>query len=337
MYSTTNLKVDIMKKTEIAFFDSHGFEKEIFSSHPLNKDLSFHYYETRLTSSSAGLAQGKEIACSFANDKLDRDCLKVLKDCGIKLIALRCAGFNQVDLKVASELGILVVRVPAYSPYAVAEHAVALLLTLNRKTNRAYNRVKELNFSLEGLMGFDLHGKTVGVIGLGKIGEVFANIMNGFGCNVLAYDKNPSDKFNMVELDEILKKSDIISLHVPLVPETEHLIDSEAFSKMKDGVIIINTGRGRLIDSKALIESLKSGKIQAAGLDVYEEEEDVFFKDLSNKVLQDDVLARLVSFPNVILTSHQAFLTREALDNIATTTFNNILEYVEGKELTNKL
>ncbi len=260
---------------------------------------------------------------------------------GVRLIALRSAGYNHVDLDAAARLGLSVVRVPAYSPHAVAEHAAALILTLNRRTHRAYNRVREANFSLDGLVGFDLHGKTVGVIGTGRIGAVMLRIMHGFGCRLLAHDVKEDVALTKeipvryVTLQELFGESDIVSLHVPLTPDTRHLIDAEALRRMKHGVVLVNTGRGALIDTRALIDALKRGQIGAAGLDVYEEEEGIFFKDLSEQVLQDDVLARLLTFPNTLITSHQGFLTREALANIAETTLANVRAFEHGEQLVN--
>lgn len=320
---------------KIAFFDTHQFEKENFLK--LNEKYKFNidFLDTRLNSKTVLLARGADAVCSFVNDKIDDLCIKELKTLGIKLIVLRCAGFNHVDINSAHESGLLVARVPGYSPYAVAEFAIGLLLTLNRKIHRSSNRVRDLNFSLDGLVGFDLHGRSVGTIGCGKIGKIFANIMTAFGCKVLIYDlkkdpeleMNPSIKY--VTLVELCKNSDIVSLHVPLTPLTHHIINEEMLSHMKDGVYIINTGRGALIDAKALINALKTGKVGGAALDVYEEEENVFFCDLSNKILQDDILARLLTFPNVLVTSHQAFLTKEALTNIAETTLNSVQEFKE--------
>lgn len=266
-----------------------------------------------------------------------------MKHCGVKIIGLRSAGYNHVDLKAAKQHGITITRVPEYSPYAVAEHTVALILAMNRKIHRSFNRIRELNFSLNGLVGFDLHGKTVGVIGTGRIGTIFARIMGGFGCKILAFDRIydativTTAGMQYSPLNEVLSKSDIISLHVPLTPETRHLINETAFAKMKRDVMLINTSRGGLTETKALISALKSGKIGYAGLDVYEEEEGVFFNDLSESGLQDDVLARLLTFPNVLITSHQAFLTREALANIATTTFKNFSDYENGRLLANEV
>ena len=326
-----------------AIFSAHKFEKTFFEQ--ANKDFghALTFFEPRLSEQTAALAKGYDAVCAFVSDQLNEKTLEQLKAQGTQIIALRSAGFNHVDLDAAARLRLPVVRVPEYSPYAVAEHAVALLLALNRKIHRAYDRVRESNFSLDGLVGFDIHGKTVGVIGSGKIGSVFARIMKGFGCRVLAYDVQPNtilEKTYGVEcasLEEIYRSSDIISLHVPLNPKTKHLIDEAVFKKMKPGVTLINTGRGALIDTRALITALKNGTIVAAGLDVYEEEEQLFFQDLSDQVLQDDVFARLLTFPNVLITSHQAFLTSEALVNIATTTLSNITEFEKSRSLVNEV
>lgn len=318
----------------IAFFDTHSFDRKAFEKK--NQDFGFdiNFIEGKLNSQSAVFASGAEVACSFVNDKVDEKCLKVLKEVGVRLVVLRSAGFNHVNIKVAQKLGIQVARVPGYSPYAVAEFTLGLLLTLNRKIHKSYLRVRELNFSLDGLVGFDLHGKTVGVIGTGKIGTLFGITMHALGCKVLAFDKFPGRDFEYVELEKLLELSDIISLHVPLSPETHHLINDESINLMKDGVIIINTGRGGLIDSKALIRALKTHKIAGVGLDVYEEEEEFFFRDLSETGLSDDTLARLLTFPNVLITSHQAFLTHEALGNIAETTLENVQEFINTGSVT---
>lgn len=292
------------------------------------------YLDARLTAETAPLAKGFPGICAFVNDRLDSEVLQLLHAGGTSLIALRSAGFNNVDLPEAQRLGMTVVRVPAYSPHAVAEHAVALVLTLNRMTFRAYNRVREGNFSLDGLLGFDLYGKTVGVIGTGKIGLIFADIMHGFGCRILAADPYPSPDakpfVEYVALERLLGEADIVSLHCPLTPETDHLIDDKAVAQMKDGVMLINTGRGRVIDTKAVIKGLKSGKIGRLGLDVYEEEEHLFFQDLSQRVISDDQFMRLTTFHNVLITGHQAFFTAEALTNIADTTIANISAYESG-------
>lgn len=328
---------------KIAFFNAHRYEREAFERTNRNRRHEIHYLEPRLTAQTASLAAGYDAVCSFVSDSLDEPALAELQNSGVKLIALRCAGYNHVDLTAAARLELPVVRVPEYSPYAVAEHGAGLILSLNRKIYRAHARVREGNFSLDGLVGFDLHGKTVGVIGTGKIGAVFAHIMRGFGCTVLAYDLHPNETLQhelgvqYVELDRLYRESDIISLNVPLTPRTHHLIDGASIERMKRGVMLINTGRGALIDTKALIQALKTGHVGAAGLDVYEEEEGIFFADLSNEVLQDDVLARLMTFPNVLITAHQGFLTREALDNIAETTLDNVESFERGEPLVNEV
>lgn len=327
---------------KIAMFDTHRFERESFeaANEAFSHEISF--LEPRLTRITAALAQGHAAVCSFVNDKLDEQTLVALQGGGTRLIALRSAGYNHVDLVAATRLGLPVVRVPEYSPYAVAEHAVALVLALNRKIHRAYARVREWNFSLDGLVGFDLHGKTVGIVGTGRIGHAAAQIFHGFGCNVLAYDLRPDPALvalgvRYVELPAIYAEADIISLHVPLTPATHHMIDAGALAAMKRGVMLVNTGRGALIDSRALIAALKKGHLGAAGLDVYEEEEGIFFQDLSNRVLQDDVLARLLTFPNVLVTSHQAFLTKEALAAIARVTLENVAAFERGEPLSNEV
>jgi D-lactate dehydrogenase len=329
--------------TRIALFDTHAFERVAFAAANERHRFDLTFFEPRLTHETAALTAGFDAVCPFVNDRLDAETLAALHANGVRLIALRSAGYNHVDLRVAAALGLPVVRVPEYSPYAVAEHAVALLLALNRKIHRAFNRVREANFSLDGLVGFDLHGKIVGLVGTGRIGRVMATIMRGFGCRVLAADLQPDESFaeqlplRYVSLPELYRESDIVSLHVPLTPSTYHLIDAEALQTMKRGVVLINTGRGALIDTRALIDALKSEHVGAAGLDVYEEEEGVFFRDLSDRVLQDDVLARLLTFPNVLITSHQAFLTREALANIAETTLANIATFGRGEPLQNEV
>lgn len=297
-----------------------------------NHDLSF--FDARLNVDTAALAQGFDGVCAFVNDHLDADVLSLLHEGGTRLVALRSAGFNHVDLMAAERLGITVARVPAYSPHAVAEHAVALILSLNRMTFRAHSRVRDGNFSLDGLLGFDLYGKTVGVVGTGQIGLIFADIMHGFGCRILASDPfiNPDAKdfVEYVALETLYAEADIISLHCPLTPETDHLIDGEAIARMKPGVMLINTGRGRVVDTQAVIGGLKSGHIGYLGLDVYEEEEQLFFEDLSYKVIDDDQFMRLTTFHNVLITGHQAFFTNEALTNIAETTLNNIDAFENG-------
>lgn len=328
---------------KISFFNAHRYEREAFEAANATFGHEIQYFEPRLTAQTASLAAGSRAVCSFVSDRVDRPALEELRQVGVELIALRCAGYNHVDLESAAELGLPVVRVPEYSPYAVAEHAVALILSLNRKIYRAHARVREGNFALEGLVGSDLHGKTVGVVGTGKIGSVFARIMHGFGCRILAYDLYPSETLQKdlgaqyVSLEELYGESDIISLNVPLTPDTHHVINADSLSRMKRGVMLINTGRGALIDTKALIAALKTGHVGAAGLDVYEEEEGIFFADLSGEVLQDDVLARLMTFPNVLITAHQGFLTREALANIASTTLGNVSAFEQGKPLENEV
>ncbi|WP_435357107.1 2-hydroxyacid dehydrogenase [Emticicia sp. SJ17W-69] len=325
---------------KIAFFSTKSYDKEFFEKYNQTNTLTF--YEVPLNESSVRLAEGFDAICVFVNDKVDASIIKILTQLGVKLIALRCAGFNNVDLEATKKANISVVRVPAYSPHAVAEHAVALIMTLNRKTHKAYNRVREGNFSLEKLIGFDLYQKTIGVIGTGKIGEAFARIMLGFGCKVIAYDIFQNQ--NLVNLgveygslDEVLAESDIISLHCPLTEKTHHLIDNQAISKVKDGMMLINTSRGALIDTPAVVEALKTKKIGYLGLDVYEQEENIFFKDHSEEILVDDTLARLMSFPNVLITSHQGFLTEEALTQIAIITLNNITAFEQGQKSGNEI
>ncbi|MEN9723513.1 MAG: hypothetical protein RJB38_1499 [Pseudomonadota bacterium] len=325
---------------KILFFDSHRYERLVFDGVSAHFEHHIDYLDVRLTEKTAPLAAGYDVICAFVNDRVNAEVLTILAQGGVRLVALRSAGFNHVDLEAAHKLGVRVVRVPEYSPHAVAEHAVALLLGLVRKIPRAHARVREGNFSLDGLEGFDLFGKTVGVVGTGRIGRAFAKILLGFGCQVFAYDQSPDPQLaqapglRYVSLAELFSSAKIISLHVPLTPSTKHLIDDQALSRMQDGVILLNTGRGALIDTRALIDGLKTGKVGGAALDVYEEEEGVFFEDLSNQVLQDDILARLLTFPNVLLTSHQAFLTHEALVNIAETTLKSVSEYAQGLPLT---
>lgn len=320
----------------IAFYDTKPYDEYYFNKY--NKNYNIKYFDIKLNKDTAILASGCEVVVAFVNDKIDAETIKVLDKVGVKLIAMRCAGYNNVDVKAAWGK-IHIVRVPSYSPYAVAEHAMALLLALNRKIHKAYNRVRDFNFSLNGLTGFDMHGKTIGVIGTGRIGKIFINIARGFGMNVLAYDVFPAkdSDYNYVTLDELYRESDIISLHVPLTEESQYMINSESISKMKDGVILINVSRGGLVNSADLIEGLKSGKIGAAGLDVYDEEDNLFFEDLSTSIIKDDKFRILSSMHNVIVTSHQAFLTDEALTNIATTTLNNIDEFFNNGPLDNEI
>jgi D-lactate dehydrogenase len=327
----------------LAVFDTHRFDREAMEAANARFGHTLVFFEPRLTAQTAQLAQGFEAVCSFVNDKVDATALEALHAGGTRLVALRSAGYNHVDLVAAGRLGIRVVRVPEYSPYAVAEHAVALVLALNRRIHQAYARVRDWNFSLDGLVGFDLHGKTVGVVGTGRIGQAAARIFHGFGCRLLCFDAAPDPELERelgaryVPLDTLYREADIVSLHVPLTPATHHLVDAGALERMKRGVMLINTGRGALIDSRALIAALKRGHIGAAGLDVYEEEEGIFFQDLSGQVLQDDVLARLLTFPNVLVTSHQAFLTREALGNIADTTLASVQAFERGAPLAHEV
>ncbi len=314
----------------VAFFDAKSYDKPSFDLYGSMHNICFKYFETKLNEDTAGLAKGCDAVCVFVNDTVNAAVIGRLYESGVRLIALRSAGYNNVDLQAAFGK-IHVVHVPAYSPYAVAEHAIALLLTSVRRIHKAYNRTREFNFSLNGLTGFDFHGKTVGVIGTGRIGRIFIDICRGFGMNVVAYDLFPAKDSGIayVSLDELLERSDIISLHCPLTEATRHMIGAEAIGKMKKGVVIVNTSRGGLIDAEALLDGIKARKVGAACLDVYEEEADVFFEDRSGHILNDDLLSRLISMPNVIVTSHQAFLTEEALNNIAETTVNNILSCFE--------
>jgi D-lactate dehydrogenase len=323
----------------IAFFDAKSYDIESFNA--VNKDYNFdiRYYQERLSISTVPLAKGADVVCIFVNAECDAQVIDELINNGVRLIALRCAGFNNVDLK-AAEGRIRVTRVPAYSPHAVAEYAVSLMLSLNRKIYRAVNRTRDGNFTLNGLLGFDMYGKTAGVIGMGRIAKELIKILHGFGMNVMAYDLYPDHEFakqydvKVVSLDELYANSDIISLHCPLTPDTKFLINKDSIAKMKKGVMIINTGRGKLINTEDLIEGLRSKQVGSAGLDVYEEEREYFYEDKSDKMIDDDVLARLLMVPNVVLTSHQAFFTAEALHNIAVSTLDSVKEFAEGKDLT---
>lgn len=317
---------------KIAFFDAKPYDKPGFDAYSAGTGLEIKYFETKLNVDTVSLASGFDGVCVFVNDTLNETVVDALYALGVRAVALRCAGFNNVDIRAC--FGKLrVFRVPAYSPYAVAEHAMALLLTVNRHTNKAYIRTRDFNFSLAGLTGFDLHGKTAGVVGTGKIGRTFAGICAGFGMRVLAYDKFPSPDSGLsyVTLPELLAQSDVVSLHCPLTSETRHMIGAAAIAGMKTGVVIVNTSRGALIDTEALIDGLKRRKIGAACLDVYEEESELFYEDRSDSIIEDDVLVRLISMPNVIVTSHQAFLTKEALNNIAATTVDNLLKFQRGE------
>ena len=323
---------------KIAFFDAKNYDKPSFDKYAAENGITVKYYETKLCEDTAELAHGCDAVCVFVNDTVNAEVIDRLYDCGCRIIALRCAGFNNVDMKHAAGK-MRVVRVPAYSPYAVAEHAIALLLTSIRRIHKAYIRTRDFNFSLNNMTGFDLHGKTVGVIGTGKIGRVFIDICRGFGMKVIAYDPYPVENagIDYVTLDELFEKSDIISLHCPLTDSTRYIISEESIAKMKKGVVIINTSRGALIDSEALLEGIKARHVGAACLDVYEEESDFFFEDFSGHILDDDTLARLISMPNVIVTSHQAFLTEEALDNIASTTVENLVSLRDTGKCENEL
>ncbi len=325
-----------MKK--ITFYDTKPYDKVWMDALKGEYGLQIKYFESKLNADTVSLARGSDAVCVFVNDTVDAEVVEALHEYGIRILALRCAGFNNVDFKAAFEK-LHVVRVPAYSPYAVAEHAMALLLAVNRKVHRAYNRTRDFNFNINGLTGFDLHGKTVGVIGTGKIGRVFIDICKGFGMNVIAYDPFPAKDadFDYVSCTELMQRADVISLHCPLTPETKHIINEDSLAAAKKDVTIINTSRGGLIDTSALLAALKDGRVHGAGLDVYEEESELFFEDFSNTIVQDDILARLVSLPNVILTSHQAFLTNEALEKIAHVTLDNIKRFFVDGSLPNEI
>ncbi len=327
---------------KVAVFSTKTYDRQFLeaANSPTQHDLVF--FEPSLNRDTAILAAGFPCVCVFVHDQVDAPTLEILAAGGTRLLALRCAGFNNVDLATAAKLGVTIVRVPAYSPYGVAEHAAGLILSLNRKIHRAYNRVREGNFSLNGLLGFNLYERTVGIIGTGKIGLILAQIMKGFGCNILAYDvyRHPELEAlggKYVELPELFANADIISLHCPLMPETHHLINSDAIAQMKPGIMIINTSRGALIDTQAVIEGLKSGQIGYLGVDVYEQESELFFEDLSGEIIQDDIFQRLTTFPNVLITGHQAFFTKEALQNIADTTFSNIYDIEQGRPCANEI
>ncbi|MBD0301700.1 MAG: 2-hydroxyacid dehydrogenase [Tolypothrix sp. T3-bin4] len=327
---------------KVAVFSTKVYDRQFLSAANSSTQHELVFFEPRLNRDTAILAAGFPAVCVFVHDQVDAPTLELLASRGTRLVVLRCAGFNNVDLKTAANLGITVVRVPAYSPYGVAEHAVGLILSLNRKIHRAYNRVRESNFSLDGLLGFNLYERTVGIVGTGKIGLILGQIMKGFGCELLAYDvyRNPELEAlggKYVELPELFANSDIISLHCPLTPETHHLINAEAIEQIKSGVMLINTSRGALIDTQAVIEGLKSGKIGYLGVDVYEQESELFFEDLSGEIIQDDIFQRLTTFPNVLITGHQAFFTAEALHNIAETTFANIADVEQGRHCPNEI
>lgn len=327
---------------KIAFFDTKDYDKKLFDEYNKNYGYEVTYLESKLNSETAPLAKGYDAICIFVNDIVDEKTIKILKDCGVKLIALRCAGFNNVDMKHMDK-DIKVVRVPAYSPYAVAEHAAALLLTLDRKIYKAYQRTRKYNFTLNGLLGFDIHGKTVGVVGTGKIGTCFIDIMKGFGTNIIAYDLYQNEKlakekgFRYVTLDELYKDSDIISLHCPLTEDNTKMINKDTIQKMKKGVVIINTSRGKLIDTEDLIYELEQEHIGGLGLDVYEDEEEFFLNDMSNSYIRDKDLSTLLTMPNVVVTSHQAFFTKEALNKIASDTCENIKAIFENGKCENEV
>ena len=323
---------------KVAFYDTKPYDRPSFEAQGEAHGIRFKFFETRLNEDTATLAKGCDAVCVFVNDNVNAAVIDLLSEMGIRVLLLRCAGFNNVDLRHANGR-LTVLRVPAYSPYAVAEHAMALLLTSIRRIHKAYIRTRDFNFSLTNMVGFDLHGKTVGVVGTGKIGRCFVSICRGFGMKVLCYDPFPAEDplLTYVPLDELFRESDIISFHCPLTPETRHMVNAASMERMKKGVVLINTSRGALIDSEALLAGIKSRKIGAACLDVYEEESDIFFEDNSGHILEDDTLARLISMPNVIVTSHQAFLTEEALANIAETTVRNLLDFQAGTVGTNEV
>jgi D-lactate dehydrogenase len=329
--------------TKIAFFDAKSYDRETFDKENSKFGFEIQYFKERLSLNTVSLTRGMDVVCIFVNAECDARVIERLKENGVKLIALRCAGFNNVDIRAAHEHGIRVVRVPAYSPHAVAEYAVTLMLTLNRKVYRSVYRTREGNFRLGGLMGFDMYGKTAGVIGMGRIAKELIKILHGFGMNILAYDLYPDEAFakeygvKMVTLDELYEGSDIISLHCPLTEDTKFIINNDSITKMKFGVMIINTGRGKLIKTEDLINGLRSHQIGSAALDVYEEEADYFYEDRSDRMIDDDKLALLLMMPNVIVTSHQAFFTREATHNIAVTTLQNIQDFFDNKELANEV
>ncbi|MBD0402083.1 2-hydroxyacid dehydrogenase [Flammeovirga sp. EKP202] len=328
---------------KVAVFGTKSYDKEFFKLEGVNTTHELVFFESRLRVKTAPLARGFDAVCVFVNDVVDTETVKMLGEFGIKVIALRCAGFNNVDLIEAEKQGIEVLRVPAYSPYAVAEHTLALILTLNRKTHKAYNRVREGNFSLDRLTGFDIYGKTVGVIGTGKIGQIFARIMKGMGCKVVGFDLYPNKEFEKegvleyVTLNELLENSDIISLHCPLTPQTHHIINDHSIWRMKKGAMLINTSRGRLIDTESAIRALSKGHLGYLGIDVYEQEEKLFFRDLSETLIRDEKMLNLMSFPNVLVTGHQAFFTDTALTQIARVTLGNLTAFEKGEELVNRV
>ena len=327
---------------KVAVFSAKRYDRDFLNAANVAAGHQLTYFDVPLERETVGLAAGYDAVCIFVNDTAGSDVLEALGRGGTRLVALRCTGFNNVDLKAAAQFGLKVVRVVTYSPYSVAEHTVALLLAINRKIHRAYNRTRDSNFALDGLMGFDLHGKTVAVVGTGKIGRVFARIMVGFGCEVIGYDKYPSPEFETLgaryaEPGEIGARADIISLHCPLTPETHHIVNADTLARVKRGALLVNTSRGGLVDTEAAIEALKSGQLGGLAIDVYEQEADLFFRDLSSTIISDDVFQRLVSFPNVIVTGHQAFFTQEAITTISETTINSVTEFAAGQPLSNEI
>lgn len=327
---------------KIAVFSTKSYDQEYFENYSIDSQYTFSFFETALNKDTASLTNGFDAVCIFVNDSVDKNTIEILSKNGIRLIALRCAGFNNVDIEAAKSNNIKVVRVPAYSPEAVAEHAVALILTLNRKTHKAYNRVREGNFSLKNLIGFNLYGKTIGVIGTGQIGATFCRIIKGFGCKIIAFDVSKSSELvqqgvEYLSLDEVFQESDILSLHCPLNASTKHIVNEKSIALMKDGVMIINTSRGALINTAHVITGLTSKKIGYLGIDVYEQEEKLFFEDLSESIIEDDLILKLISFPNVLITSHQAYFTKEAMDEITTTTLQNIEAFDKNLELKNEV
>jgi len=328
---------------KIAFFDTKEYDKESFNLANESYGYDLHYFSDKLTPDNAYLTKGSDVVCVFVNDKIGKETLVQLKENGVKMIALRCAGFNNVDIKVAEALGIIVTNVPRYSPEGIAEHTLALMLSLNRKIHKAYLRTKDYNFALRGLKGFNMQSKTVGIVGLGAIGRSVARLLTAFGCNVLGYDPKPNEQaikplgITLTDLDTIWRESDIITLHCPLTPTTKHIVSKDSIKKMKDGVMLINTSRGGLVDARALIDGILSRKIANVGLDVYEEETNYFFEDHTDQIIDDVILLELLAFPNVLVTSHQAFFTQEALEEIASTTLQNIAEYIRNIDLTNQV
>ncbi len=325
---------------KIAFFSTQTYDRRFFEDSA--DKHQFEFFETRLKKNTVKLANGFDGVCVFVNDRVNREVLKALSEMGVKLVALRCAGFNNVDLKAAEEFGVRIMRVPAYSPEAVAEHAIALIMTMARKTHKAYNRVREGNFSLERLTGFNIHGRTIGVVGTGKIGQAFIRIARGFGARVIAYDKYPSKEMEKLgveylDFDDVLSNSDILSLHCPLTPDTEHIINKKSLKKMRKGAMLVNTSRGKLVDTAAVIESLKDDHLGSLAIDVYEEEDKLFFRDLSELIIRDDQIARLMLFPNVLVTAHQGFFTHESLQEITRTTIRNVDDFENGRPSDNEV